>query len=77
MDWMLLLSTLAGAAVGIAAPLFADRNRWRREEARHTLEVRREANTAYVSALKAVGEAFPATGIYPVIADLGVAFRST
>ncbi|MGW7421400.1 hypothetical protein ACWGJB_15210 [Streptomyces sp. NPDC054813] len=56
MDWMPLLSTLAGAAIGIAATLIADRNRWRREEARHALEIRREVYTVFVSALKAAGE---------------------
>ncbi|MEU9380194.1 hypothetical protein AB0D38_03940 [Streptomyces sp. NPDC048279] len=56
MDWMPLLSTLAGAAIGIAATLIADRNRWQREEARHALELRREVYTVFVSALKAAGE---------------------
>lgn len=56
MDWMPLLSTLAGAAIGIAATLIADRNRWQREEARHALEIRREVYTVFVSALKAAGE---------------------
>ncbi|MGW4649518.1 hypothetical protein [Kitasatospora sp. NPDC004289] len=56
MDWMPLLSTLTGAGIGIAATLLADRNRWRREEIRHARQVRREAYTEYVSALKAAGE---------------------
>jgi hypothetical protein len=63
MDWMPLLSTLAGAVIGIAATLIADRNRWHREEARHALEVRREAYTAYVSALKAAGEEIRAVAL--------------
>ncbi|QPP10654.1 hypothetical protein G4Z16_12750 [Streptomyces bathyalis] len=53
---MPLLSTLSGAVIGIAATVIADRNRWRREENRHALEVRREAYTEYVTALKAAGE---------------------
>lgn len=63
MDWMPLLSTLAGAAIGIAATLIADRNRWQREEARHALEIRREAYTVFVSALKAAGEEIRAVAL--------------
>ncbi|WP_055586127.1 hypothetical protein [Peterkaempfera griseoplana] len=63
MDWMPLLSTLSGAVIGIAATLLADRNRWRREEVRHALEVRREVYTLYVSALKAAGEEIRAVAL--------------
>ncbi len=63
MDWMPLLSTLAGAAIGITATLLADRNRWRREEARHASEVRREVYTEFVSALKAAGEEIRAVAL--------------
>ncbi|WP_369243797.1 hypothetical protein [Streptomyces sp. R41] len=56
MDWIPLLSTLTGAVIGIAATLIADRNRWRREETRHALDVRREVYTEFVSALKTAGE---------------------
>ncbi len=63
MDWMPLLSTLAGAAIGIAATLIADRNRWRREEARHALEVRRAVYTEYASALKDAGEEIRAVAL--------------
>ncbi|SFF71545.1 hypothetical protein [Streptomyces mirabilis] len=63
MNWMPLLSTLTGAVIGIAATLIADRNRWRREEARHALEVRREVYTEYVSALKAAGEEIRAVAL--------------
>ncbi|MER6026980.1 hypothetical protein [Streptomyces sp. NPDC001851] len=63
MDWMPLLSTLTGAAIGIAATLIADRNRWRREEARHALEIRREVYTEFVSALKAAGEEIRAVAL--------------
>src|SRR4051812_39003393 len=56
MDWMPLLSTLTGAVIGITATLIADRNRWRREEARHASEVRREVYTEFVAALKAAGK---------------------
>ncbi len=63
MYWMPLLSTLTGAVIGIAATLIADRNRWRREESRHALEVRREVYTEYVSALKAAGEEIRAVAL--------------
>jgi hypothetical protein len=63
MDWTPLLSTLTGAVIGIAATLIADRNRWRREEARHALEVPREVYTEYVSALKAAGEEIRAVAL--------------
>ncbi|MFJ8749181.1 hypothetical protein ACIREO_07590 [Streptomyces sp. NPDC102441] len=32
MNWMPLVSTLAGAVIGISATLIADRNRWQREQ---------------------------------------------
>ncbi|NUQ97691.1 MAG: hypothetical protein HOY79_14435 [Streptomyces sp.] len=60
---MPLLSTLGGAVIGIAATLIADRNRWRREEARHALEVRREVYTEFVTALKAAGEEMRAVAL--------------
>ncbi|MGV9267312.1 hypothetical protein ACWDRR_21925 [Kitasatospora sp. NPDC003701] len=63
MDWMPLLSTLTGAVIGIAATLVADRNRWRREQTRHALEVRREVYTQFVSALKAAGEEIRAVAL--------------
>lgn len=69
MDWMPLLSTLAGAVIGIAATLVADRSRWRREEARHALEVRREVYTEYVSALKAAGEEIRAIALGDHLSD--------
>lgn len=63
MDWMPLLSTLTGAVIGITATLIADRNRWRREEARHAVEVRRAAYTEYASALKDAGEEIRAVAL--------------
>ncbi|MFI1162447.1 hypothetical protein ACH4UM_02270 [Streptomyces sp. NPDC020801] len=83
MDWMPLLSTLAGAVIGIAATLIADRNRWRREETRHALEVRREVYTEFVSALKAAGEEIRAVALGDHLSDsardaaVREAFRST
>lgn len=69
MDWMPLLSTLAGAVIGIAATLIADRSRWRREETRHALEVRREVYTEFVSALKAAGEEIRAVAMGDHMSD--------
>ncbi|WP_206305279.1 hypothetical protein [Actinacidiphila soli] len=63
MDWMPLLSTLTGAVIGITATLIADHNRWRREESRHALELRREVYTEFVSALKAAGEEIRAVAL--------------
>ncbi|MEU6237010.1 hypothetical protein, partial [Kitasatospora sp. NPDC047058] len=83
MDWMPLLSTLAGAGIGIAATLIADRNRWRREETRHALNVRREVYTEFVSALKAAGEEIRAVALGDHRSDAArdaavrEAFRST
>ncbi|MEU6192425.1 hypothetical protein [Streptomyces sp. NPDC047061] len=69
MDWMSLLSTLTGAVIGIAATLIADRNRWRREELRHALEVRREVYTEFASALKAAGEEMRAVALGDHMSD--------
>ncbi|MEU4087725.1 hypothetical protein [Streptomyces aureus] len=40
MDWLPLLSTLAGAAIGIGSTLIADRNRWKREDVKDGLRLR-------------------------------------
>ncbi|MEU2925930.1 hypothetical protein ABZ636_12935 [Streptomyces sp. NPDC007251] len=69
MDWMPLLSTLAGAVIGIAATVIADRNRWKREEARHALEVRRGVYTEFVSALKTAGEEMRAVALGDHMSD--------
>ncbi|MFD7613095.1 hypothetical protein [Streptomyces sp. NPDC059828] len=69
MNWMPLLSTLAGAVIGISATLIADRNRWRREEARHALEVRREVYSEFVSALKTAGEEIRAVALGDHMSD--------
>lgn len=69
MDWMPLLSTLTGAVIGIAATLFADRNRWRREETRHAVEMRRTVYTEYASALKDAGEEIRAVALGDHMSD--------
>ncbi|OQR63135.1 hypothetical protein B6E66_15790 [Streptomyces maremycinicus] len=69
MDWMPLLSTLAGAVIGISATLVADRNRWQREETRHALDVRREVYGEFVSALKTAGEEIRAVALGDHLSD--------
>ncbi|GAA3157509.1 hypothetical protein GCM10010521_51870 [Streptomyces rameus] len=56
MDWLPLLSTLAGAAIGIVATLIADRNRWKREDAKEALRLRLDVYTQYTTAVKELGE---------------------
>ncbi|QOV38662.1 hypothetical protein IM697_09945 [Streptomyces ferrugineus] len=53
---MPLLSTLAGAAIGIVATLVADRNRWKREDAKEALRLRLDLYTQYTTTVKALGE---------------------
>jgi hypothetical protein len=83
MNWMSLLSTLAGAVIGISATLIADRNRWRREETRHAVQIRREAYTEFVSALKEAGEEIRAVALGDHMSEsardaaVREAFRST
>jgi hypothetical protein len=60
MDWLPLLSTLAGAAIGLVATLIADRNRWKREDAKEALRLRLDTYTQYTSAVKVLGEALRA-----------------
>lgn len=56
MDLLPLLSTLAGAAIGIVATLVADRNRWRHEEVKETRQLRLEVYTQYTTTVKLLGE---------------------
>ncbi|MFJ5608133.1 hypothetical protein ACIQCJ_01855 [Streptomyces sp. NPDC093221] len=56
MDWLPLLSTLAGAAIGIVATLIADRNRWKREDDKEALRLRLDIYTQYTSTVKVLGE---------------------
>ncbi|WP_255946796.1 hypothetical protein [Streptomyces odontomachi] len=56
MDWLPLLSTLAGAVIGIVATLIADRNRWKREDAKDALKLRLDAYTQYTTVVKVLGE---------------------
>ena len=56
MDWLPLLSTLAGAAIGIVATVIADRSRWRREDAKEALRLRLDIYTQYTTTVKVLGE---------------------
>ncbi|MEU5646186.1 hypothetical protein [Streptomyces milbemycinicus] len=56
MDWLPLISTLAGAAIGIVATLIADRSRWRREDAKEVVRLRLEVYTQYTTVVKVLGE---------------------
>ncbi|MER5892936.1 hypothetical protein [Streptomyces sp. NPDC001876] len=69
MNWMPLLSTLAGAVIGISATLIADRNRWQREGVRQALELRREVYSEFVSALKTAGEEIRAVALGDHMSD--------
>ncbi|MFF8943047.1 hypothetical protein ACF1A5_12410 [Streptomyces sp. NPDC014864] len=60
MDWLPLLSTLAGAAIGIVATLIADRNRWKHEDAKEALRLRLDIYTQYTTTVKVLGESLRA-----------------
>ncbi|TWV56413.1 hypothetical protein FRZ03_04540 [Streptomyces misionensis] len=53
---MPLLSTLAGAAIGIAATLIADRNRWKHDDVKEALRLRLDVYTQYTTTVKVLGE---------------------
>ncbi|RAJ65663.1 hypothetical protein K378_03281 [Streptomyces sp. Amel2xB2] len=56
MDWLPLLSTLTGAAIGIVATLIADRNRWKHEDVKEAHRLRLDVYTQYTTAVKVLGE---------------------
>ncbi|MFE2296767.1 hypothetical protein ACFXAW_01065 [Streptomyces sp. NPDC059445] len=56
MDWLPLLSTLAGAAIGIGSTLIADRNRWKREDVKDGVRLRLDVYTQYTTTVKVLGE---------------------
>lgn len=69
MDWMPLLSTLSGAAIGITATVIADRSRRRREESRRAKDERRDAYAEFSTALKAAGEEIRAVALGDHMSD--------
>ncbi|WP_225987531.1 hypothetical protein [Streptomyces spectabilis] len=56
MDWLPLLSTLTGAAIGIIATLIADHSRQKHEDAKDTLRLRLDTYTQYTTTVKVLGE---------------------
>lgn len=56
MDSLPLLSTLAGAAIGIVATVVADRNRWKHDDAKEALRLRLDIYTQYTTTVKVLGE---------------------
>jgi len=77
MDWLPLLSTLAGAAIGIVATLIADRNRWKREDAKEAVRLRLDVYTQYTTAVKVLGETLRALAgrDHPSDAERALALR--
>ncbi|MEU9233487.1 hypothetical protein [Streptomyces subrutilus] len=57
MDWTAPLSTLIGAAIGIASTLFADRARANRDDERQWNEHRREIYADFLAAISTAAEA--------------------
>lgn len=51
MEWISLVSTALGAAIGVGSTLLADRARWRRDRAGQNLDVRRQLYADYTAAL--------------------------
>ncbi|MFF5431480.1 hypothetical protein ACFY5K_15505 [Streptomyces griseofuscus] len=60
MDSLPLLSTLAGAVIGIVATVVADRNRWKHDDAKEALRLRLDIYTQYTTTVKVLGEALRA-----------------
>ncbi|MFH9121464.1 hypothetical protein [Streptomyces globisporus] len=54
MEWIPLVSTALGAAIGIGSTLLADRARWRRDRAGQDLDVRRQLYADYTAALSRI-----------------------
>ncbi|MFD8734094.1 hypothetical protein ACFV06_04155 [Streptomyces sp. NPDC059618] len=69
MDWLPLLSTLAGAVIGVGSTVVADRTRWRREEAKDALRLRLDLYTQYTTTVKVLGETLRALAERPYPSD--------
>jgi hypothetical protein len=61
-NWAALLALL-GTVVGASLTLLADRVRWRRDQAQHRYEVRRDAYAVYLTALHAASEGVRAVSL--------------
>jgi hypothetical protein len=59
-QWIAVLGTALGAVIGIGAAFINDRVRWRREQDRDRLGVRRELYSSYIAALTEIHESMRA-----------------
>jgi hypothetical protein len=59
-DWSAPVSTLVGAIVGVGATMLADRSRWKREQGRERIHLRRESYGSYLAAIIQAHEAMRA-----------------
>jgi len=59
-DWSEPVSTLVGAIVGVGATMLADRSRWKREQSRERIQLRRESYGSYLAAIIQAHEAMRA-----------------
>ncbi|MFJ6232687.1 hypothetical protein ACIQH0_01210 [Streptomyces griseus] len=57
MEWIPLVTTGLGAAIGVGSTLLADRARWRRDRAGQDLDVRRQLYADYTAALSRIRSA--------------------
>ncbi|KUO11481.1 hypothetical protein AQJ58_15655 [Streptomyces sp. DSM 15324] len=74
---MPLLSTLAGAAIGIVATSIADRNRWKHENVREAHRLRLDIYTQYTTTVKVLGQTLRAVAEreHPSDAERALALR--
>lgn len=56
-DWSAPVSTLVGAMVGVGATMLADRSRWKRDQSRERIQLRRESYGSYLAAVIQAHEA--------------------
>lgn len=59
-QWIAVLGTALGAVIGIGSAFVNDRVRWKREQDRDRLGVRRELYSAYIAALTEIHESMRA-----------------
>ena len=59
-QWIAVLGTALGAVIGIGSALINDRVRWRREQDRDRLGVRRELYSSYIATLTEIHESMRA-----------------
>jgi hypothetical protein len=59
-QWIAVLGTALGAVIGIGAAFINDRVRWRRDQDRDRLGVRRELYSSYIAALTEIHESMRA-----------------